>query len=43
VDGAGMDSVDHPHDPRWITRRTIGGSPASIGRKAAPSNGFGPP
>ena len=43
VDGAGMDSVDHPHDPRWIARRTIGGSPASIGGKAAPSNSFGPP
>jgi plasmid replication initiation protein len=43
VDDVGTDSVDHPHDPRWITRRNIGGSPASIGPQAAPSNGFGPP
>jgi hypothetical protein len=43
VDGVGMDSVDHPHDPRWIARRSIGGSPAPIGLKAAPSNDFGPP
>ncbi|MDI1237279.1 MAG: hypothetical protein PSV26_07340 [Polaromonas sp.] len=43
VDGLGMGSVDHPHDPRWIARRSIGGSPAPIDRKAAPSNDFGPP
>ncbi len=43
VDVVGMGSGDHPHDPRWITRRSIGGSPAPIDRKAAPSNGFGPP
>lgn len=43
VDGVWTDSVDRPHDPRWITRRSIGGSPAPIGREAAPSNGFGPP
>jgi plasmid replication initiation protein len=42
VDGLGMGSVDQPHDPRWIARRTIGGSPAPISREAAPSNGFGP-
>jgi plasmid replication initiation protein len=43
VDVVGMGSVDHPHDPRWIARRSIGGSPAPISRKAAPSNGFWPP
>lgn len=43
VDGWWTGSVDHPHDPRWITRRTIGGSPAPIGPEAAPSNGFGTP
>ncbi len=43
VDDVGTDSGDRPHDPRWITRRNIGGSPAPIGREAAPGNGFGPP
>lgn len=43
VDDVGTDSVDRPHDARWITRRNIGGSPAPIGPGAAPGNGFGPP
>ena len=43
VDGLGMGSVDRPHGPRGITRRSIGGSPAPIARKATPSNDFGPP
>lgn len=43
VNGVWTDLVDHPHDPRRITRRSIGGSPAPIGREATPSNGFGTP
>ncbi|MDQ0589914.1 plasmid replication initiation protein [Variovorax paradoxus] len=43
VDDVGTGSVDRPHDPRWITRRNIGGSPARIGPEAAPGNGFGAP
>jgi plasmid replication initiation protein len=43
VDRVWTGSVDHPHEPRWITRRTIGGSPAPIGPQPAPSNGFGLP
>ena len=43
VDSVWRGSVDHPHDSRCIARTDIGGSPAPIGRKAAPSNGFGPP
>lgn len=42
VDSVWRDSVDHPHDPRCIGRTNIGGSPVPIGRKAPPSNGFGP-
>ena len=42
VDGLGMGSVDRPHDPRGITRRSIGGSPAPIARKTTPPSGFGP-
>jgi plasmid replication initiation protein len=43
VDDVGTNSVDRPHDSRWITRRNIGGSPAPIGPEVAPRNGFGPP
>lgn len=43
VDSVWTGSVDHPHDPRWIARRSIGGSPAPTGREATPSNGFGTP
>ena len=43
VDGLGMGSVDRPHDPRGITRRSIGGTPAPIARKTTPSNGLGAP
>ena len=43
VDDVGTGSVDHPHDPRWITRINIGGSPAPIGPEATPGNGFGTP
>ncbi len=43
VDGLGTGSVDHPHGTRGITRKSIGGSPAPIDRKATPSNGLGAP
>ncbi|GKS77404.1 replication initiator protein A [Acidovorax sp. SUPP950] len=43
VDSVWTGSVDHPHDARWIARRSIGESPAPTGREAAPSNGFGTP
>ena len=43
VDGLGMGSVDRPHGPRGITRRSIGGTPAPIARKSTPSNGLGTP